>query len=386
MAISAVLVDDSRLARRALATETAYIRACEPTDIAAVARLFHKVFRPQAETASQSLEHYLRELFFDHPWRDAELASQVFVSAAGEVEGFIGVLPLRMSWRGKPIRAAVASSLMVANPTQNPLAGARLLRSFLSGPQDLSVSETSNSIAQVMWQRLGGEAIPAYSMEWLRVLRPGRFAVSAIAERIRPLKFLHPVGAAVDGVLERIVGNPLRAPAVEIRADDDVDPGDASLVAHILELADSYALRPQWDADSLSRFLAHASTKRRHGVLVRRVVLGRRNVPLGCFLYYRRTGGVGYVLQILARPEARDVVVNRLLDHAYRHGCIALRGRATSDLLNTLLQRRTIFLHRSSLTVHSRNAELLKAIRTDDALITGLAGESWTRLIGDTFD
>ena len=48
---------------------------------------------------------------------------------------------------------------MVDKPAEHPLAGARLLRSYLTGPQELCVSETSNPIAQGMWERIGGRSI-----------------------------------------------------------------------------------------------------------------------------------------------------------------------------------------------------------------------------------
>lgn len=385
MAATALILEQSRAAGRARAG-TAEIRLCKPSDISQVARLFHRAFRPQATEGSAALERYLHALFLEHPWQDDEIASRVFVSPQGLVEGFIGVLPLRMSLRGRVVKAAVASSLMVADPEGNPLAGARLLRSFLSGPQELSLSETSNPVAQAMWRRLGGEAISAYSLEWLRVLRPARFAVSVMGDAFAPLKMLHPFGAGIDALLDGLSRNPLTVEPIQIKPDDDVDPGDAEIVESILALSRHYALRPEWDADSLRQFLMHAATKRRHGVLVRRLVTGKGNVPIGCFLYYQRSGGVGYVLQVFARPDAREIVIDRLLDHAYRHQCIALRGRSTADLQDTLMRRQALFVHRSSLTVHSKDADLLKALRTDDALITGLAGESWTRLIGDTFE
>ena len=85
------------------------IRACTADDIPAVARMFQNAFRDPAEAAPRSLESYLRELFLEHPWRDPDLASRVFVGADGRVHGFIGVLPVRMSFHGHPIRAALAS-------------------------------------------------------------------------------------------------------------------------------------------------------------------------------------------------------------------------------------------------------------------------------------
>ncbi len=47
--------------------------------------------------------------------------------------------------------------------------------------------------------------------------------------------------------------------------------------------------------------------------------------------------------------------------------------------MNALLRHGSMFFHRSSTIV------LLHAIDSGDALVTGLAGEAWTRLIGDRF-
>ena len=143
-----------------------YIRTCTADDIPAVARMFHKAFRGAAAAAPPSLESYLRELFLEHPWRDTELTSRVYVDPEGRVGGFIGVLPMQMSFRGRPVRAALASSLVVDDPARYPMAGPRLMRSYLTGPQELCVSETSNPVAQRMWEAAGGRSVADYSMEW----------------------------------------------------------------------------------------------------------------------------------------------------------------------------------------------------------------------------
>src|ERR1051326_6614675 len=179
-----------------VAPDTAQVRACTPDDMPAVAGLFQRTFRnarratPASLTAylrelyfehpwrragplpraglfqrtfrnarratPASLTAYLRELYFEHPWRDLALVSKVFV-ADGAVRGFIGILPLRLSFRGRTLRAAVAVSLMVENPQANPLAGARLFRAYLSGPQDASLSDSANPVSRGMWERLGGK-------------------------------------------------------------------------------------------------------------------------------------------------------------------------------------------------------------------------------------
>src|SRR5256885_632572 len=115
------------------------IRPCLAEDIPAVADLFQKTFRNARLPAPAVLRSVLRELFFEHPWRDPELPSRVS-EADGKVIGFIGLLPVHMTFRGRKLRAAVPSSIMVDEPEKHPLAGAKLVRAFLNGPQDLSFS------------------------------------------------------------------------------------------------------------------------------------------------------------------------------------------------------------------------------------------------------
>jgi hypothetical protein len=361
------------------------IRACTVDDIPAIAGMFQKAFRDTASVAPSSLESYLRELFLEHPWLDTEIASRVYIAPDGQIRGFIGVLPVRMSFHGKPVRAALASSLVVDNPARYPMAGARLLRSYLSGSQDLCISETSNPVARGMWERAGGYSIAEYSMEWLRPLRPALLGVALIEEFFAVAKILRPLAALADRMIARFVPDlawPAPAPP-RIYASADVN--DETLIEQIPRFAANYALRPDWDRDALAFFLRHAARKGRHGDLYRRMVYGRNQEPVGCYLYYGRPGQIAFVLQILARPESTGAVVASLLSHAEKLGCVGVRGRTQPQLLDALLGHRCAFLQRSSTTVHTSNTELLGAISSGDAFIIGLAGESWTRLIGERF-
>jgi hypothetical protein len=123
------------------------IRPFNLNDVPVVARMFQKTFRDPRRSATADLEAYLAELFINHPWCGGESASRVCVQADGRVIGFIGVLPLRMSFRDQSIRGSIAGSLMVENPGSNPLAGARLLRSVVTEAGDIAISETSNRIS-----------------------------------------------------------------------------------------------------------------------------------------------------------------------------------------------------------------------------------------------
>lgn len=361
------------------------IRTCTAEDIPAVARMFQTAFRDKRKDPPASLESYLRELFLEHPWQDPEIASRVYVGADGAVHGFIGQLPIRMSFRGRPIRAALASSLMVDNPAAHPVAGARLLRSYLNGPQDLCISETSNPTAQVMWQRGGGSSITDYSMEWLRILHPAGCGVALMEEKLSAAKLLRPLASLADRVIERAGPATLVHRALPAGGHSDADVDDEALLELIPRFAANYALHPDWDRDSLAFLLRHSAQKSRHGTLYRRIVYGRNKAPVGCYLYYCRPGGIGFALQILSLPDSVDAVLSSLLAHAQALGAVALRGRTQPNLLDSLLRHDCLLFQRSSTTVYSKDADLIAAIRSGDAFIVGLAGEAWTRLIGENF-
>lgn len=357
------------------------IRPCVADDLPEVARLFRKTFLSPAGSGSMPLESYLKEVFLNHPWRDADLPSLVYVKPDGVIGGFIGVLPLRLIHNGVPVRAASAGSLMVDQPAENPLAGARLLRSFFGGPQELSISDSANELSQLMWSKLGGRTAGAYSMEWLRVFRPVGFAVAMAGER-GGSRSLRRLAVPLDGLATRIGW---RLFALVEESDRGVDVEDEELLEVLPRLAERYALRPAWDRRSLAWFLSHAAEKERYGGLVRRVIRGRGGAPTGAYLYCVRPRGVGFVLQMLAALGAEEAVVDDLLADARRRGAVAVRGRVQPEFSDVLLRRRAFFLHAASTVVHSRRADLVSVIAGGEALITGLAGESWSRLIGGMF-
>jgi hypothetical protein len=92
------------------------------------------------------------------------------------------------------------------------------------------------------------------------------------------------------------------------------------------------------------------------------------------------------VLQIFAQSGQEEPVLDKLMAHALGSGCVAVRGRLQPSLADSLSMRGCIFFHHSATIVHTRQEELREASASGNAFITGLAAESWTRLIGGVFD
>ena len=72
------------------------VRPFTSGDVATVAALFQRTFRDGRGPAPAALAEHLESVFLHHPWQDPEVASRVHVNAAGTVNGFIGVMPLRL--------------------------------------------------------------------------------------------------------------------------------------------------------------------------------------------------------------------------------------------------------------------------------------------------
>lgn len=366
------------------------IRPAVDADIPAVADMFQRILRKVERPVPPALETYLGDLFGDAARTDPELVSKVHVRGDGRVSGFLGVLPLPMEIGGRQIRAAVCGTFMVDAHEDDPFAGARLLRDVLSGPQDLSFSETSNDVSTAMWRKMRASVMPDYSLEWLRIMRPASFMLEMASSRAAALRLLKPVVAPLDGILIRgketqswAAYRPL-ADKADALADEDAAEED--LAAVIPGLLSSFDLRPLWSEEALALMLAHARRKANHGARVQRIVRTRSGKPVGLFIYYGDPGRIGRVVQIMAVPGQEGTVIDRLLKHAHERRMVAMRGRTQPALLDAMIGRKFAFVHASSTVVHCRDLELLQPFYTGKAFVNGLAGEGWTRLIGDRFD
>lgn len=368
------------------------VRPLRSADIPAVAELFQRTFRKGDAPAPPTLEAYLRELYLDAPVCDPEIASLVHVVSEGDISGFVGVNVLPMSHGSRKLRAAVCGSLMVDPRMNDPMAGARLLRTFLSGPQDISFSETANALSTQMWTKLRGAALPQYSLDWLRVIRPSAFMLDLASRRLGAAELLAPLARGLDGILRRR----MRSDVLYWTGVPEASTGKGGLVVTeidqaafatlIAPLTRQFALQPEWSGQQLAYLLAEASRKPDYGETVFASACAASGAPVGAFLYHVRPGRIARVLQVLALPGQAGPVLDALIGHATQRGAAGLRGRTQPALLAAMLGRRIAFTQPAATVVHSRDEALMNAFLNGAGFFNGLAGEHWNRLAGWPFD
>jgi hypothetical protein len=356
---------------------TELIRPLVEADLQQVAALFSALLLGGRAEATPALVAYLRATLLDTPWRDDELPSLVAQSEDGAVIGLIGSNVRTLRHRDRPIRAVWCSHLMVDPARSKGPTGLLLLRRMLSGPQDLSVTDTANAPVQRMWEALGGRHDPLRSLRWMHVLRPARWLAGLgarellcgrITSRTSPVAALpfHVAGARLAGrAFDSVDATVTSAP---LTADDVLEHSGA-----VLRDAE---LRPAYDREQLDWLLAEMAATRTGGDLHARVV-ERDGRVLGWYASYVRPGGVSRVVAAVAGPRDTDAVVGDLFEHSRRCGAAVITGRVEPHVSDALLRRLSVIGAGDRVLVHSHDPALADAMLGVRALVSRMDGEWW---------
>jgi hypothetical protein len=354
------------------------VRPFVEADIPLVAELHRRVFRT-GDAPSADLERryrtYLRGIFLNNPWYDEEMSPLVYEDADGSIAGFLGVMPRRMSIRGRPIQAAVSSQFIVEPGRRSTMAAVHLMKTFMSGPQDVSIADEANYQSRKLWESLGGATALLHSVHWARLLRPAQFGLLKVGKgtSLGTASLVGPVCRLVDGVAARLPRSPFRHAATSLSSEElDVE----TLLACLSDCSDRLALRPEYDARSLRWLLGCLVPAEGEGSLHKALVRDATGQVLGWYLYYADPAGLGEAIHIGARHESIQAVLEHLFQDAWRRGVVALSGRLEPRFTTDFAHTYCLFHPRLCWTlVHSRDAEVLQAIHSGDAMLTRLEGE-----------
>jgi hypothetical protein len=352
------------------------IRPLERDDISEAASLYERVARSGSSTPPSGLIRYFERTFLDYPWADPEIPSLVYVDDDGGVAGFLGSSVRRLVFDGSPIRLGVSGQLVTDPGVRNRAVGAFLMKEYMNGPQELTLTDTASATVRRIWEGIGGQALSLCCVGWVRVFRPVRLAAD-VFDRRGTLTTLaargRPVWSGVDAALG-LVARPVLRPTDELPGEVETLTPQA-LAEHVQTVTASLRLRPEYEDEVFGRWLL-AAIDEIPGTLVARLVRTGGRVR-GWFVYVRR-GDVAYVLQVASDGRSMDDVLDHLFHDAWSSGVAAVQGRVEPHLLEPLSRRRAMF-HASGYValIQSRDPQLLHAIEAGQALLTRLEGEWW---------
>jgi len=348
------------------------VRPLERDDLPRVAALYEAVMRPDQAMRRPHLVQEFERLVLDQPWADPEVPSLVLAEGR-RIRGFIASHVRRAHFDGEPLRLAYGGQFVTDEETSRKGLGALLLRRFMGGPQDLTLTDGATPVVQAMWERLGGDTVQLRSISWTRLLRPAG-AVGGWALRRRGLfrtaRAAAPALAVTDAALRPL----MRPRAAGSLRETELEP--ATVVEALAPLVEWARLVPDYDEPFLRWLFSEMAGVTERGTLVRRA-LHREDELAGWYVAYLNPGGIGQVLQVAAARQYAGAVLDRLIEHAWSNGTAALQGRLEPLLFEPTAARRAVLRFSERVLVHSRDPEITRAVHAGEAYLTRMDGEWW---------
>jgi hypothetical protein len=332
-----------------------HIRPFVAADVSQVVRLHQSVVSPRRkECRPETYRDYVERVFVDNPSRDDATPSLVYQESDGQVVGFLGVVPRRMSMHGEPLKAAICPQFTVSPSCRRATVAVQLAGAFLDGAQDVSISDEASDESRRLWEQLGGTTALLQSIYWTRSLRPPRSAWS------RRMRSAHLTSAPFT---EDLSGETVRARLPELAPE---------------------SLRVEYD-DHTFEWLMERATERRGAGTLHKAVVRNGNGVSGWYVYHHNGSGAADVLQIAARPDSAGEVVDHLFCDAWQRGATTVTGRLEPRLLEALSSRHCFFHHVGPwVMVNTKRRELLRAFQSGDTFFSRFDGEWCLRFLPDS--
>ncbi len=349
------------------------IRAFQKADLEKVCELHQATFgKDRMSLDLLRLSSFYQKVFIDSPFADRSSPSLVYENR-GKIEGFLGVLIRKFETKECSYRVGIGSRYMVS-PHSSALVGASLLRSATRNNLDLFFTDGANDDGKKAMLALGGEEVPLFSFQWLKLFRPFQF----FAQRLRKKSFLLGLGGRlVSPFLDASVGF---LPRSFFKANIGGSPSQPCGATEILNLysqvAKSFQVLPSYKKDELEWLIQFCRKWKQRGEFHLRIVnFGEGGT--GGFSGYLRQDGIFEVLNIWASPKRCGDLLDSLFCFVKKRNGVGVQGQISGGLLSHLRERSVIFKKGSWALAKSKNHVLLHLLHSGKIYIGGFEGELW---------
>ena len=347
------------------------IRPLEDRDIPEVAELHHRTFHTSVQPDDSLYVDYFRTIFGQG--RGVGVPSLVSESQEGRVTGFLGAVNRPIVFGGRELRAAISSQFIVEPGAGGGLTAIQMLKRFLDGPQDLSITDEASDLSRKLWTGLGGQVSQLQSVHWMAPLRPANCALMRLKRRFgKWTSVLAPAAKLTDAAFLKFCESLWSGSRQELSAEEL----DFSTLAALLPMFSPRDLRPAYDRRQLERIFDWRMQDGRQGRLQKKLLRSNVNETVGWYLLYHHEGEVAEVLQVCAVEERLSAVLDHLMMDATQSGCSQLVGRMEPQLVHAFSNRLWI-LHprRYWMLFHSSRPELNDAFTRGDVCFSRVDGE-----------
>lgn len=355
------------------------LRPFVEADVPPVADLVWRVLHERQSATPASLRVHLNELFLHNPWMDEGIVSRVFENTDGKILGFFGALPRRMTLQGETVRLAFGSNLVVDPESRASIVAMQLVRAFMKGTQDISITDSANEMSRPLLKSLGFNVVPIYSLVWGRPLRPFQYGANSFA-RLKKGSTISTIASLAKPVLglADIVANkakPSPFAQTQVRSEDE-ELDVRTLVECLRTIPSKHWILPEYDANSMTWILDFISKRNVFGPVRKALVRNKEKKAVGWYIYSLSPSGIGEVFQIGSESTSVGLVLDHLFHDAWKRGLLGLHGRLEPQFMQELTSKSCFFFRHGSWTlIHSSKPNLLALFQGGTAFFSRLDGE-----------
>jgi hypothetical protein len=251
----------------------------------------------------------------------------------------------------------------------------------MDGPQDLSIADEANDVSRRIWEGLGGTTLLMSSLYWTRPVRPIAHGLSALQARrtLRPLATaLRSIAGPSDFLATRLPPSHfyVRQPRVY---GETLQSG--TVIGNIHEFSGAGALRVDYDHRTFEWLLDRISHIDPSGRVLAVVVRNEQQQIQGWYVCHFGSSRVMDLLQLTAKPESIDHVLDHLIYQSWQDGAIAVTGRMEPRFVQALSDKYCFFHRRGPwMLIKTRHPDLLRSFLSGAACFSRLDGERALRM------
>lgn len=358
--------------------QTTRVRPAEPADVPQIADLFTSVFRPHSKPDKADLEACLSQMLFTHPRYTGDNGSVVSADGAGTVKSALTILP--MTYRiGEDIVSARLACTFMAAKDANARSIAALIFQLRPRENQISFSDSAAPVSVSHLKAIGGTELPVQGLRWYKMFKPVPATTGYVRRRLsaRFPRFLR------AGSLPRCTA-PAGTRAASGHSVFEATPTDYADYAN--RFLSGYAVAPVYSAQELGWILSASIGTGNRGRLVLAQVHDENGDICGVFSFVGVVGGEAQILDLLFEEGAADAVLDAALAALEAAGFAFASAQLRPEMIPSLSRYNRIwYRHITGVAATCKSPEFKAAMKTGQAYIGGIAGESWSRLVRDFY-
>lgn len=353
-----------------LSSRKEQIRAFASDDIAAVIRLYNKVYRTTTLEPRGAFNEYWENVFLGCPFFDSRTPSLVCENADGQIIGFLGLMHRKCILQERSFDAVVPTNFMVDRELASPTVALKLQRACYAGAQHMTITDGYNDLSSAIAKKMGGKVVPINSLIWIKYISPIKFTLfQTVLREVFPQ-----VTAVISSFFDRVVDAVKREPNLPRKPNlEEQQLTVEDVVENSNWIFPRDFIRPQYDRKYTEWIFHLAGQRRRYGELQKRKVLDEKGNIAGWYIYYPNPGGIAYVLQLAAPERTRGKVMDALFWSCSHAGSLAVSGQVQPSWLRIFGEHRCYLEPGPYQTIcHSHNGEILDRILTGRSSLSRL--------------